>query len=335
MPTGTFPLDANWRAALHDLGTNPSDVLRRACLPEDLLSRPDASLPTEEYFAFWDALEAEVEVRHFPIALAEVVRAEAFSPPIFAALCSENLLVATRRLSQYKRLVAPMALEVEEAAGRVSLSLRFLNTKLDAPTSFVAAELLFFVQLARLSTREHVVPLSATMPRPPQPMAPYRRFLGVEIEAGPAIQIVFRHADATRPFFSANEAMWNAFEPGLRQRLAQVSETSTTSERVHAALLELLPSGEAAAEAVAKRLAVSKRTLQRRLKDENTSYAEVLARTRERLARHYLSRTTVRSSEIAFLLGYDEPSSFVRAFHEWTGQTPESLRHSAAAVPTP
>lgn len=333
MVAGTFPLDANWRTALHDLGTTPSDVLRRAQLPEDLLSRPDPRLSTDAYFAFWDALEAEVEVPYFPIALAEVVRAESFSPPIFAALCSENLLVAMRRLSKYKRLVAPMALDVVEADDRVSLSLRFLDTDREPPTSFIAAELLFFVQLARLSTREHIVPQRVVMPEPPRPAATYRRFLGVDVTQGPTIAIDFRHHDATRPFFSANEAMWNIFEIGLRQRLAELSDSSTTAERVHAALLELLPSGEAAAEAVANRLAVSKRTLQRRLKDEGTSYADVLANTRERLARHYLTRTTISSNEISFLLGYDETTSFFRAFHDWTGQTPEAVRHGGETGP--
>jgi len=49
---------------------------------------------------------------------------------------------------------------------------------------------------------------------------------------------------------------------------------------------------------------------------------------REELAIHYLSSTQFSSAEISFLLGYEEPNSFFRAFRTWTGQTPEIVRAS-------
>ena len=71
---------------------------------------------------------------------------------------------------------------------------------------------------------------------------------------------------------------------------------------------------------------MSPRTLQRNLKQEGTSYKEIVRRTREQLARHYVSNTTLAYPEISFLIGFEEPSSFFRAFREWTGDTPESMR---------
>jgi AraC-like DNA-binding protein len=82
-------------------------------------------------------------------------------------------------------------------------------------------------------------------------------------------------------------------------------------------------------EAIAERLALSKRTLQRRLEDEGTSYQVVLRDTRAALALHYLERTRIPAAEISFLLGFEEPNSFFRAFSEWTGQTPEAVRREA------
>jgi AraC-like DNA-binding protein len=66
---------------------------------------------------------------------------------------------------------------------------------------------------------------------------------------------------------------------------------------------------------VAKRLAVSSRTLQRRLQAEDTSFKQELSALRAELANHYLVNTPYSSAEISFLLGYSEPSSFFRAFH--------------------
>lgn len=124
----------------------------------------------------------------------------------------------------------------------------------------------------------------------------------------------------------------------LRRRLSELEDTATASERVQALLLELLPSNSATIEMVAERLAMSTRTLQRRLEDEGEHFRALLNRTRENLARHYLTRTRLSSGEIAFLLGFEDPNSFYRAFHDWTGQTPETVRqavHLESASPAP
>ncbi|NJP05416.1 MAG: helix-turn-helix domain-containing protein [Chloroflexaceae bacterium] len=54
----------------------------------------------------------------------------------------------------------------------------------------------------------------------------------------------------------------------------------------------------------------------------------IVNRTRESLARHYLKSSALSCTEIAFLLGFNDPHSFSRAFRSWTGQTPEKARHA-------
>lgn len=80
--------------------------------------------------------------------------------------------------------------------------------------------------------------------------------------------------------------------------------------------------------AVARRLAMSERMLQRRLRDAGTSFVEVLGEVRRELAHAYLSEG-MGSGEVAFLLGYSEQSAFHRAFRRWSGQTPEAFRQEA------
>lgn len=77
---------------------------------------------------------------------------------------------------------------------------------------------------------------------------------------------------------------------------------------------------------------MSTRTLQRRLQLEDTAFQTVLRDTREALARHYLTSSTMSAAEIAYLLGYDDTRSFYRAFHAWTGQTPEQVRRPGVSV---
>ena len=120
--------------------------------------------------------------------------------------------------------------------------------------------------------------------------------------------------------------MWQVFEPELQRRLSQLSDQASTAERVHAVLLELLPGNDASIDNTAQRLGMSKRTLQRRLEQEGENYRALVHACREALARHYLLNTTLSGYEIAFLLGFEDPNSFYRAFMAWTGQTPETLR---------
>jgi AraC-like DNA-binding protein len=222
-----------------------------------------------------------------------------------------------------------MRLDVVEERDVVTVHLVWLDATLKPPQTLIAAELLFFVCLARLGTREMICPCRVLAENPPSPVGAYEKFVGAPIRKGKGHSVAFTSSDAMKPFLSTNAAMWSIFEPELRKRLSELDASATMAERVRAILLEALPSGNVAMDAIAGRLALSKRTLQRRLEDEGTSYQEVLRATREALALHYLERTSIPAAEISFLLGFEEPNSFFRAFGEWTGRTPETIRREA------
>jgi AraC-like DNA-binding protein len=323
-----YIVNAGWRIMLRDLGVNAINVLRRAGLPDDLFAREGAMLTTEEYFGLWRALEEEAADPLLPLRLGSAIPVEAFDPPIFAALCSPDLNTALDRLSRYKRLIGPMALPVEKGDKAITLELRWLDSTIEPPVYLVATELVFFTQLARLATREKIRPLKVTTTRPPSPAKDYTSYFGVEVRRGTRHAITFSAKDARRPFLTANEKMWQFFEPSLQKRLSELEEKASLSDRVRAALLEMLPGGSASMNAVSSKLRTSSRTLQRRLSAEGGSFQRVLDQTREELARHYLGKTAMSGAEISFMLGYEDPNSFFRAFHKWTGQTPERVRES-------
>ncbi len=112
----------------------------------------------------------------------------------------------------------------------------------------------------------------------------------------------------------------------LKQFIISGENISQLQKRVRMRLLSIISDGNLSIEALSHDMAMSSRTLQRRLKDEGTSYQNEVNHLREDLARHYLTNTNYTGSEIAYLLGYGDANSFFRAFHSWTGQTPQSLR---------
>ncbi|MGX1945428.1 AraC family transcriptional regulator ligand-binding domain-containing protein [Raoultella ornithinolytica] len=326
----TFSLNIGWRTLLKDIGLNSEDILRRAHLPDDTFSRAERGLDTDEYIRFWHAMEAGVNSPAFPLILVEKVSAEVFDPPLFAALCSTNLMQAVQRLARYKQLIAPMVLETAvDHKGILTVSPHWLSAN-DIPLSLQVAELAFLLRLARLATREPLKALKVLLPQLPAgaQAGHFSRFFGTTISHGEKPAISFSATDALRPFLTVNENMWQVFEPELRRRLSELDITASTSERVRAVLLELLPGNEATIEKSAERLGMSKRTLQRKLENEGVNFRHLVNTCRENLARHYLRNTSLPAYEIAFLLGFEDPNSFYRAFMAWTGLTPETVREA-------
>lgn len=252
-----------------------------------------------------------------------------FDPAIFAAYCSPDLNVALKRLSQFKPLIGPMKLDAEVSRKATRLTLRYLEPDLDVPVALTGAELGFFVQLARLGTRERIVPLRVVAPGKLPAKKAYADYFGVEPIGGKAISITFSARDAIKPFLTENAQMWEFFEPGLRKRLSEVDIEAGMTERVRAVLLEMLPGGQSSADEVASRLFVSRRTLQRRLGEEASTFKAILNDVRQELAHHYLTQSELPHAQISFLLGYEDPNSFFRAFHAWTGASPNAVRTQA------
>jgi AraC-like DNA-binding protein len=97
-------------------------------------------------------------------------------------------------------------------------------------------------------------------------------------------------------------------------------------------LAELLAAGEANADAACQALLLSRRTLQRRLKSEKTSFQKVLREVRAELAIKYLSDQRLKALEVAMLLGYSNISSFTTAFKSWYDMPPAAYRQKFLAI---
>lgn len=325
------PVSPGWALMMRDIGVNPADVLRRARLPKDLFATTGHTVTIQQFFALWEAIEAESDnPQLLPLDLGAAISLEAFDVPLFAATCSPDLNTAARRFALHKKLIGPQRLSVTQTDVETILGSTWPGG-LIPPWTVSVTELVFWVALTRLTTRAPIRPTRVTVADLPEKdiADAYYEYFGVSMEKGIGYTVAFSAQDAARPFLTANNAMWEFFEPELRRRLSELEEATTTADGVRAALLELLPAGGGSMAAVARELALSTRTLQRRLNDEGTTFQEIRDDTRESLARHYLTHSELSTGEISFLLGYEDSRSFYRAFRSWTGQTPQLVRAAA------
>ncbi len=300
-------------------------MLRRAGLPITTLEGEGSHISIDHYYALHEAIDEHAGDPTIALKAGRIVSVELFDPALFSALCSPDMNTAANRLGQFKRLVGAFTLDVVVDDGATSMRYRCKHRP-DVPSTRGLSELVFLVALIRRATRHEVVPLRVSIQHALAEAGPYAEYFGCPIIEGDGYAVTFDAVDAARPFLTHNVRMWESFEPDLRRRMAEGDSERSTSEQVESALFELLPSGRTEMKDVAKELGVGTRTLQRRLAAEETTWSTLLGQTRERLARHYLRNTNMTPSEVSFLLGFEDPNSLFRAFHRWTGTTPESWR---------
>lgn len=314
-----FPLDKNYAALLNAYGISVDELLKRAQLPLDMFVRDNPCVTAEEYYRFMKAIEDIVPDQKMPILLATADNIETITPPIFGAYCSANTRECIKRIAQYKALAGAIIFGICEDANGITVEIKGEET-IEVPEIIIGVEMVLLTNLIRKATKENVIPVKITVKKPfanPE----YEQFLGCKAQEGAKNSITFSLEDAEIPFITRNESMWSFFEPELKKRLSELDTDDSFSAKVRSILVEILPAGKSGIEDVAAALGMSRRSLQRKLKEEDTTFQKQLNHVRELLAKNYIQNTQLSSEDIAYLLGYQDLNSFFRAFSLWTGKT--------------
>ncbi|WP_299350978.1 AraC family transcriptional regulator [uncultured Shimia sp.] len=308
------------------LKISPERVMRRAGLPRDYSEHEGRGSTAEQFFAIFEAVYEEAKRDDLSLHMGQLYAHGPFVPAIFAFSCSRNVEEGLARLAVFKPLLAPLRLDVQRHDDRVVLTFHSADPAVPLPHCMTMFELIYFVECCRMFTAEHIVPLQIDLPGDANATEDETTYFGIQTSqaAHPAIHLTIE--DATRPLISQNAEMLKNVTEDLNRQLARRKAGQPVSDRVRSALVEMLPSGQSSVEDACDRLAMSKRSLQRKLKDENTTYQTVLESVRSELSMHYLKQDDMTIEEISYLLAYRDPNSFYRAFHGWTGMTPMQAR---------
>lgn len=158
----------------------------------------------------------------------------------------------------------------------------------------------------------------------PENTAEHQRILACPVIFGCSRNgLVLLSADLARPVFLANAHLLARLEQFAQESLARLYPPDTWSDRVVHLIRESLFRGERPTLVLtANALAFSSRQLQNKLKEEGTTYQELLDQVRKDTALRYLREPQITLCDLAFLLGFSEQSAFNRAFKRWTGASP-------------
>jgi AraC-like DNA-binding protein len=183
------------------------------------------------------------------------------------------------------------------------------------------------VTLRRLATAR-VEPTAVTFRHgAPSSVTEHQRVLGPAVRFDqPENAVVYPSATLEASLLSADPALLEVFEGDARRRMDQLESRGTVSGRVQAVLCTQIKGEVPDLATVASELAMSERSVQRSLREEATSYRELVDEVRKDLALQHLARPGTSATDVAFLLGFSEPSAFSRAFRRWTGSPPTQFR---------
>lgn len=322
-----FIVDGRYKDLLKYYGLDVREVLLKARLPENILNHKTITMQEADYYRFLAAIQMVSDDPELSVKMANTEQIEAFSPPIFASYCSKNGAICIERLTRYKKLIGPMSFMITKDDKTETVELTTGDSKLEIPPFMVQSEFAFLIGIIRKATKENIHPERIIMKIVPEDTI-FSEFAGTIPEKGEVNSITFTLKDLNEPFVSYNDAMWSYFEPELNKRLTDLEVDDSVSVRVQSALTELLPGGASGIEDVADKLGLTKRTLQRKLSEEGTTFQKQLNSTREVLALHYINNTEMNANDIAYLLGYAELNSFLRAFTIWNGKSITEYRRS-------
>ncbi len=249
----------------------------------------------------------------------------------YAWLASRTLRDAWRKVQRYSQVdIDSLRITLAEHAGEFHVSF-FWDADWEAIPPQITLVMALLTHLNRRILGHDLAPLRVEFSIPePREMAPFEAFFGCDLQFGrPQQLLVLPVSILDRPVPRALPELELATEEMVNRYLALRDKEDILSQ-VRCALFECLPEGGVSAERIAGQLHMSTRTLRRRLDEEGLSFRELLTDVRRALALRYLQDESLSLTEISYLLGFSEPSSFTRAFRGWTGQSPSKARQAPA-----
>jgi AraC-like DNA-binding protein len=317
---------------LEELGVRAPAVLRRAGLPQAFIHQARALLNTEELFALWRAVGEVSTDPSIGLLLGSETKTERFHPIGLAALSSENFGSAIDQMARYKQLTCPEEILQEKNDEEWSIQFRWLLADEVEPPVLIECCFAWVLSTARVGTGTRISPVRVEFVQPRAHVKTIERHFGCPVVCGtPRNAIIFRATDANRPFVTRNAELLGILAPQFDEELKEENGDENFIERARIAIQQRLTGRRPTIEDIADALHISSRTLQRRLQDDGSSFQRVLEEARHQLARHYLNNSVLELNEAAYLLGYEDGNSFVRAFRTWEGVPPARWREQQRA----
>lgn len=320
MSTATPFAVAVVRCAEHS-GVDGKQMLRRAGVHPSLLDDATGRIPTESYLSLLVEAAASTGNAKLGPTLARFIDPATFGLLGFIVASSATLGDAFVRLAKYSRVLCD-ELSIEVALGRSSVHVVYgMDAQPHVPAFFEMA-LTHLATTARRGTHGSFAPIELTFRHPRTTRAPGRAFgVPVRWNASEDALVCAREALDLR-LRGANPPLLAILEAHAAHVIHELPPRDDLLHHARAVIRAMLTRRTLSVEAVARRMGVGSRTLQRRLRECGLSFRDLLDDVRREGALLQLARPEARIADVAFAAGFSSPSAFHHAFRRWTGHAP-------------
>ncbi len=313
------------------VGVDRSTLLERMRVTEDELARPEHFVPLEAQLVGFEAIGALPSAATLGIELARSMTPDLLGVVGFAMANAPTGRDVVECFRRYNAVFGdPHAPEIDVGDTTVKIHQvwddRSAKTRV-MPEFTLAATVALLRDLLGLASDDPLVSSVSFQHACGADTSVHDGFFGAPIRwSASETSIVLVRSALERPVLRRSASLYEHLDSHTRALAPPAPERSSLADRVRGRIADSLKHGEPSPASVARALGTSERTLQRRLKSEGRTFADILEGTRRELATRYLADAQLAVYEIAFLLGYSETSSFHRAFKRWTGEGPQEHR---------
>jgi AraC-like DNA-binding protein len=309
---------------LDSLQVDIDAFLRSLDIEPETVRSPDAYIPVETYLRIQDEAAEYINDPYLGLHMGEFAQPGSWSILGYLMMNCKTLGEAFEKSGRYQRIIGNM-IDARTQFGLGKVRVVYFTPPHAPQMSRHCFEATFSssVHLARTLSGLPLSPLEVTFTYPePESRAEYERIFNCPVRFGHkdnSMTLDMRMGNL--PVRMANPSLLEHFEQYAQDFMAQMERNDATTQAVTKIILAHLDDESLSIEKVAREMAVSVRTLQKRLEAEGVVFSDLLRDIRQRLAKKYL-RENYSVEQITYLLGFSEPSVFRKSFKKWLGVTP-------------
>ena len=328
-PTVSTAIFYSYIEAAIQMGVDKEELLLASGTSEANLADPDGRLPLSAYTSIQRILENHLGPA-FGLKIVETLSDVKATVIAYLLANSKTLGEAYTNLCRYRNIAAEVAAPRLEIDGDfATLGCRYGKAHVMMNASFIEGTLGFWLIRGRYFTGVDWDPIAVHLQGSATDTTVYSRIFRTQVDNGrPETKMIFDKTLLDLPINNPDPNLLHYLKPIADEVIKNLPGNQNVKQMIQDKIFASLEQGNITIDSVAAQIHVSARTLQRRLEDEGTTFAELLDDTRHIAAIEYLKDLRISITEIAFLLGFSDSSTFYRAFKRWTKQTPAQFRKS-------
>ena len=305
------------------LGYDIDRLLVSAGIDQHRLADPDAIIPCEAVGSLFSRAQAQRFTPNLGLKLAQLTPIGAYPLLDYLILTSDTVAAGVHQLARYFRITgSPIVIAIQKDGDLIRVEMTGESQPFSVEYFFALMVLHFRQETAGRFTAKGI-----SFRHQPDNLQEFESVLGCPLWAADTSNSIILPIDTWGVELPRRDPVLRQFlEHQANEILSRLPVRTGLASAVQRALAERVGNGSMHIREITRDLAISVRTLQRRLTEEGVSYQEMLDAARRQAAERYIRGSSLAICEIAYLLGYSEPAPFHRAFKRWYGTTPEAFR---------